>query len=64
MKNWKLQLITAAVAVLPMVANAQQVSAEFKERNIRVSHVVPKDHPFQVGVEKFAEILAQKPAVV
>lgn len=60
MKNWKLQLITAAVAVLPMVANAQQVSAEFKERNIRVSHVVPKDHPFQVGVEKFADILAQK----
>jgi tripartite ATP-independent transporter DctP family solute receptor len=60
MKNWKFKFITAAIAVLPLVTHAQQVGSEFKERNIRVSHVVPKDHPFQVGVEKFAEILAQK----
>lgn len=61
MKHWKTRLIAAAVAaVVPLAAAAQQAGAEFKERTIRVSHVVPKDHPFQVGIEKFAEILAQK----
>ncbi len=60
MKNWTNQLIVAAAVALPLAATAQPVGADFKERTIRVSHVVPKDHPFQVGMEKFAEILAQK----
>jgi len=61
MKHWKTSLIAlAAAAVLPLASQAQQASGDFKERTIRVSHVVPKDHPFQVGVEKYAEILAQK----
>ncbi len=60
MKNWKTRLVAAAVAVLPRAATAQQASGDFKDRTIRVSHVVPKDHPFQVGIDKFAEILAQK----
>lgn len=64
MKNWKTRVIAAAAAtcaMLPLAATAQQAAgAEFKERTIRVSHVVPKDHPFQVGIEKYAEILAQK----
>lgn len=60
MKNWKTRLVAAAVAVLPLAATAQQAGGDFKDRTIRVSHVVPKDHPFQVGIDKFAEILAQK----
>jgi tripartite ATP-independent transporter DctP family solute receptor len=61
MKNWKTRMIAvAAAAVLPLAATAQQAGADFKDRTIRVSHVVPKDHPFQVGIDKFAEILAQK----
>jgi tripartite ATP-independent transporter DctP family solute receptor len=50
----------AASTLLPLQAAAQSASADFKERTIRVSHVVPKDHPFQVGIDKFAELLAQK----
>ncbi len=61
MKNLKTHLIAAAAAlVLPLTVVAQQAGADSKERLIRVSHVVPKDHPFQVGIEKFADILAQK----
>lgn len=60
MKTCKTLIIAAAVAAaLPLAALAQQ-AADFKERTIRVSHVVPKDHPFQVGIDKFAELVAQK----
>lgn len=58
MKTWK-TLIIAAAATLPLATLAQQ-AGDFKERTIRVSHVVPKDHPFQVGIDKFAELVAQK----
>ncbi len=62
MKQMKNRLVATAAAALallaPLAASAQQ--ADFKERTIRVSHVVPKDHPFQVGIDKFAEILASK----
>lgn len=59
MTPWTTRLVAAAAAAcLPLMAAAQQ--GDFKERTIRVSHVVPKDHPFQVGIEKFAEIVAQK----
>ena len=48
MKHWKTSLIAlAAAAVLPLASQAQQASGDFKERTIRVSHVVPKDHPFK-----------------
>lgn len=61
MKTWKTRIIAAAAAaVLPLAAAAQQGATDFKERTIRVSHVVPKDHPFQLGIDKFAELLAQK----
>lgn len=60
MKTWTTRIVAAAAACLPLAAAAQQPAGDFKERTIRVSHVVPKDHPFQVGVEKFAELLAQK----
>jgi tripartite ATP-independent transporter DctP family solute receptor len=59
-----LSRIAAAIAAagLCLAATAQTAPAagEFKERTIRVSHVVPKDHPFQVGIDKFAELLAQR----
>jgi len=57
-----LQICTTCLAVgsftfaTPFAVNA----ADFKERQIKVSHVVPKDHPFQIGVEKYAEIVASK----
>ena len=60
MKNWKTRWLMAMAAALPLVSTAQQAGIDTKERIIRVSHVVPKDHPFQVGIDKFAEILAQK----
>lgn len=60
MKNWKTRWLMAMAAALPLVSTAQQAGVDTKERIIRVSHVVPKDHPFQVGIDKFAEILAQK----
>ena len=60
MKNWNIRLIAAIAAAMPLALGAQQPGADIKERTIKVSHVVPKDHPFQVGIEKFAELLAQK----
>lgn len=64
MKTWTTRIASlaaiAAVATLPHAAQAQTGSGDFKERTVRVSHVVPKDHPFQIGIDKFAEILAQK----
>lgn len=63
MKTWTTRIIiiaAAATACLPLASAAQQPAGDFKERTIRVSHVVPKDHPFQVGMERFAELLAQK----
>lgn len=59
MKTWK-TLIIAAAATLPLTVLAQPAAGDFKERTIRVSHVVPKDHPFQIGIDKFAELVAQK----
>lgn len=53
-------LAAAAAAALPPAAMAQDAGGDFKERKLRLSHVVPKDHPFQAGVDKFAELLAQK----
>lgn len=64
MKTWKKRIASlaalAAVATLPHTSQAQQAAGDFKERTVRVSHVVPKDHPFQIGIDKFAELVAQK----
>lgn len=60
MKTWTPPTIAAVVAAFLPLAAAAQAAGEFKERTIRVSHVVPKDHPFQVGIDKFAEHLAQR----
>ncbi|WP_418320846.1 TRAP transporter substrate-binding protein [Piscinibacter sakaiensis] len=59
MKKLSIRLIAAAAAVLPLAAVADPAAA-FKERTIRVSHVVPKDHPFQIGIDRFSELVAQK----
>ena len=61
MKSWTTQILVAACAVsIPLAAAAQQPTADIKERTIKVSHVLPKDHSMQLAVEKFAEILDQK----
>jgi len=61
MKTWTRTLAAALLAAtLPMMVAAQTAAGDFKDRTIRVSHVVPKDHPFQVGVDRFAELVAQK----
>jgi tripartite ATP-independent transporter DctP family solute receptor len=49
-------LLAAAFATAAPLAQA----ADFKERTLKVSHVVPKDHPFQIGVEKYAELVAAR----
>lgn len=49
-------LLAAALATAAPAAQA----ADFKERTLKVSHVVPKDHPFQIGVEKYAELVAAR----
>src|ERR1700752_5459182 len=35
-------------------------AADFAERTVRVSYVVPKDHPFGVGIAKFSDLVAAK----
>ncbi|NBS48003.1 MAG: hypothetical protein EBS99_13470, partial [Betaproteobacteria bacterium] len=61
MKTWTRTLAAALLAAtLPIMVAAQTAAGDFKDRTIRVSHVVPKDHPFQVGVDRFAELVAQK----
>ena len=61
MKTWTTQILVAACAAsIPLAAAAQQPAADIKERTIKVSHVLPKDHSMQLAVEKFAEILDQK----
>ena len=52
-------LVSLAVAFVPF-ALAAQPAGDFKERSIKVSHVVPKEHPFQVGIERYAQLVAEK----
>lgn len=54
-----LPLVAVLAAALATAAPAAQ-AADFKERTLKVSHVVPKDHPFQIGVEKYAELVAAR----
>lgn len=56
-----LPLVAVLAAALATAVPAAQ-AADFKERTLKVSHVVPKDHPFQIGVEKYAELVAARTA--
>lgn len=60
MKRFKQHLLGVMVATSLAILGSQAGAADIKERLIRVSHVVPKDHPFQLGVNKFAELAAEK----
>ncbi|HEU0201290.1 MAG TPA: TRAP transporter substrate-binding protein [Burkholderiaceae bacterium] len=60
MQTLKQQLLGVLVAAPLAVAGQQASAADIQERAIKVSHVVPKDHPFQLGVNKFAELAAEK----
>jgi NAD(P)-dependent dehydrogenase (short-subunit alcohol dehydrogenase family) len=59
MQKLKKHLLVVLVSAPLAMAGQQASAADIKERSIRVSHVVPKDHPFQVGVSKFAELKAE-----
>ncbi len=61
MKLNQLALSMAMIATVSLGALQSATAADYKDRTIKVSHVVPKDHPFQIGIEKYAEILAAKP---
>lgn len=60
MQKSKRHLLAVLVAVPLAMAGQQAYAADVKERSIKVSHVVPKDHPFQLGVNRFAELAAEK----
>lgn len=48
--------VLAPLVALPMSAKA----ADFSDRTIKLSYVVPKDHPYGLGVAKFTELMAAK----
>jgi TRAP-type transport system periplasmic protein len=55
------KLLLSALLTAPLVfAGPYAGAADIKDRSIKVSHVVPKEHPFQLGIDKFGEIVAQK----
>jgi tripartite ATP-independent transporter DctP family solute receptor len=59
MKLTKIARLLACV--LPAVLAASQVcAADYADRTIKVSYVVPKDHPYGLGVAKFTELAAAK----
>ena len=45
-----------AASLFPLSAQAQEI----KERNLKFSYGQPKEHPMGVGIQKFADIVAQK----
>lgn len=58
-RHWAIPC-AAACAIVVAGVGGPAWAADIKERVIKVSHVVPKDHPFQVGIDKYAEIVAEK----
>lgn len=52
--------LIALAAALLSAGSLSAAAADFKDRNIKVSHVVPRDHPFQIGVERYAELVSAK----
>ena len=59
-KNTKPGLLATATLAALALLGLPAAAADFKDRSIKVSHVVPKDHPFQIGLERYAELLAAK----
>ena len=53
-------LLAACAAIATLAQAPQALAADYKDRTIKVSHVVPKDHPFQIGIDKYAQLLAEK----
>ncbi|BDB27283.1 TRAP transporter substrate-binding protein [Cupriavidus sp. P-10] len=50
-----------ATCILPLAfLSTRAVAADFADRNVKVSYVVPKDHPYGAGVAKFTELVASK----
>lgn len=59
MNTQTIKLLTACLvplAMLPMSAKA----ADFADRTVKLSYVVPKDHPYGLGVAKFTDLVAAK----
>lgn len=56
LKRLLLGMIVPALLISGVESHAQDV----KDRNIKFSYVLPKDHPYGLGVAKFAEIVGQK----
>lgn len=57
MRKWNKRLLWA---LAPLAFAGPAGSADIKDRSIKVSHVVPSDHPFHLGVIKFGELASQK----
>jgi TRAP-type transport system periplasmic protein len=47
-------------ALIPLAFAGQAGAADIRDRSIKVSHVVPSDHPYHLGVIKFGELVSQK----
>jgi tripartite ATP-independent transporter DctP family solute receptor len=54
------KLIAASLVPLGVLSTTWATAADFSERAIKLSYVVPKDHPYGLGVVKFTELLAAK----
>jgi tripartite ATP-independent transporter DctP family solute receptor len=59
MKSTSLPRILACL-VPAIVACTNAHAADFAERGVKVSYVVPKDHPYGLGIARFTELAAAK----
>lgn len=62
MKSWNKRLLWMPLLVPMAMGALTAAAADFKDRSIKLSYVVPKDHPFGVGVNRFAELVAERTA--
>lgn len=62
MKSWNKRLLWMPLLVPLAMGALTAAAADFKDRSIKLSYVVPKDHPFGVGVNRFAELVAERTA--
>jgi tripartite ATP-independent transporter DctP family solute receptor len=46
--------------LMPAFLAATADAADFAERTVKVSYVVPKDHPYGLGIAKFTDLVAAK----
>jgi len=49
-----------ASLLLATLSGFSASAAEFTDRTVKVSYVVPKDHPYGLGIAKFSELAAAK----